>query len=195
MKIGITGGIGSGKSFVCQIIEKMGYNVFYSDSEAKWLMENNNILIEKIKILVGKNAYLENNKINKKNISDFIFQNEDNRLKFNKLVHPFVYDHFDFWCEQHKKDELLFNESALLFETGSYKKFDKIILITAPINTRIKRIKERDNLSDQEIVNKMNSQLSDDVKIKLCNYIIDNKEDELLIPKITTVITKLNVKT
>lgn len=191
MKIGITGGIGSGKTFICNIITKMGFPVFYSDLEAKWLMENDEALITELKELIGDEAYNKEQKINKQIIANFIFKNPNNRFKINDLVHPKVFDYFNNWCLQYDATTLLFNESALLFETGSYKRFDKTILITAPFETRVSRIKSRDNLSDVEIQNRIQSQLPDEEKIKLADYVINNTDDELLLPKIASTIQQL----
>lgn len=193
MKIGITGGIGSGKTYICKIISKMGFPVFYSDVEAKWLMENDESLIAELKELIGDEAFTNEQKINKQIIANFIFKNPNNRFKINDLVHPKVFDHFNKWCLQFDTTTLLFNESALLFETGSYKRFDKTILITAPLETRVSRIKSRDNLSDLEIQNRIESQLNDTDKIKLADYVINNTDDELLLPKIASIIHQLTL--
>ncbi len=190
MKIGITGGMGSGKSFVCSIIENLGYPIFYSDKEAKWLMENNASLIAEIKKIVGNNAYT-NNKINKEEIRKYIFDSAEKRKKLNEIVHPAVTQHFDYWAQQFKSNSLLFNESALLIETGSYKKFDKIILITASQDVKIKRLIQRENVSKEEIRLRMNSQLSDEVKKDHADYIIENNETDFLLPKIFTIIDQL----
>ena len=190
MKIGITGGMGSGKSFVCSIIENLGYPIFYSDKEAKWLMENNASLIAEIKKIVGNNAYT-NNKINKEEIRKYIFDSAENRKKLNEIVHPAVAQHFDHWAQQFKYNSLLFNESALLIETGSYKRFDKIILITASQDVKIKRLIQRENVSKEEIRLRMNSQLSDEVKKDHADYIIENNETDFLLPKIFTIIDQL----
>jgi dephospho-CoA kinase len=190
MKIGITGGMGSGKSFVCSIIENLGYPIFYSDKEAKWLMENNASLIAEIKKIVGNNAYT-NNKINKEEIRKYIFNNAENRKKLNEIVHPAVTQHFDHWAQQFASNSLIFNESALLIETGSYKRFDKIILITASQDVKIKRLIQRENVSKEEIRLRMNSQLSDEVKKDHADYIIENNETDFLLPKIFTIIDQL----
>ena len=190
MKIGITGGMGSGKSFVCSIIENLGYPIFYSDKEAKWLMENNASLIAEIKKIVGNNAYT-NNKINKEEIRKYIFDSAEKRKKLNEIVHPAVTQHFDYWAQQFKSNSLLFNESALLIETGSYKRFDKIILITASQDVKIKRLIQRENVSTEEIRLRMNSQLSDEVKKDHADYIIENNETDFLLPKIFTIIDQL----
>lgn len=190
MKIGITGGMGSGKSFVCSIIENLGYPIFYSDNEAKWLMENNASLIAEIKKIVGNNAYT-NNKINKEEIRKYIFDSAENRKKLNEIVHPAVTQHFDHWTQQFASNSLIFNESALLIETGSYKRFDKIILITASQDVKIKRLIQRENVSTEEIRLRMNSQLSDEVKKDHADYIIENNETDFLLPKIFTIIDQL----
>lgn len=190
MKIGITGGMGSGKSFVCSIIENLGYPIFYSDKEAKWLMENNASLIAEIKKIVGNNAYT-NNKINKEEIRKYIFDSAENRKKINEIVHPAVTQHFDHWAQQFASNSLTFNESALLIETGSYKRFDKIILITASQDVKIKRLIQRENVSKEEIRLRMNSQLSDEVKKDHADYIIENNETDFLLPKIFTIIDQL----
>ena len=190
MKIGITGGMGSGKSYVCSFIENLGYPMFYSDKEAKWLMENNASLIAEIKKNVGNNAYT-NNKINKEEIRKYIFDSAEKRKKLNEIVHPAVTQHFDYWAQQFKSNSLLFNESALLIETGSYKRFDKIILITASQDVKIKRLIQRENVSKEEIRLRMNSQLSDEVKKDHADYIIENNETDFLLPKIFTIIDQL----
>lgn len=190
MKVGITGGIGSGKSFICTIIEKLGYPVFYSDKEAAKLMNNNPELILKIQELIGLKAYVDN-QINKEEISKFIFKDETNRNKLNRIVHPYVFDSFNKWNSQFSENDIVFNESALLFETGSYVRFDKVILITAPIEKRIERIKKRDKFSEKEIIKRINSQLADQDKIKLADYVILNDEEELLLPKINNLLQGL----
>lgn len=191
MKIGITGGMGSGKSFVCSIIENLGYPIFYSDKEAKWLMENNGSLIAEIKKNVVNNAYT-NNKINKEEIRKYIFNCKKNREKLNDIVHPAVYHHFENWAQQFTSNTLIFNESALLIETESFKRFDKIILITAPEELKIKRLTQRENSTKEEIILRMKSQLSDEDKKVNADYIIENNEKELLLPQIISVLDQLN---
>jgi dephospho-CoA kinase len=189
LKIGITGGIGSGKTFVCQILEKMGYPVFYSDQEAKKLMNTNQNLIENIQHLIGKNAY-KNNQLNKEYIASKIFTEPDFRGKLNALVHPTVYSSFEIWASK-QLNNIVFNESALLFETGSYKRFDKTILIISSYETRIKRIKSRDSIGKDEIDLRMKSQLNDTEKIKMADYIIENEEKKMILPEIITLLKKI----
>ena len=189
IKIGITGGIGSGKTFICHILEKLGYPVFYSDQEAKKLMNENLDLIIKIKELLGNDAYL-NGIIDKSFIARKIFETPTLRNELNAIVHPEVYLAFEKWSKS-QDSKLVFNESALLFETESYKRFDKTILITADICLKIERIKKRDLLDEIEIKHRMNSQLSDEIKLKLADFVIENNEDKLLLPQLIQFINQL----
>ena len=189
IKIGITGGIGSGKTFICHILENLGYPVFYSDQEAKKLMNENLDLIIKIKELLGYGAYL-NGIINKSFIARKIFETPTLRNELNAIVHPEVYLAFEKWSKS-QDSKLVFNESALLFETESYKRFDKTILITADICLKIERIKKRDLLDEIEIKHRMNSQLSDEIKLKLADFVIENNEDKLLLPQLIQFINQL----
>ena len=190
LKVGITGGIGSGKSYVCEILEKMGYPVFYSDLEAKRLMIQKSELIEQIKLIVGENAYLQG-ELNKPIIRNFLFDNELNKEKLNKVIHPFVYQEFENWCLK-QKQQIVFNESALLFETGSYKRFDKTILITAPEGIKVKRITSRDGLKFDDIKKRFEAQLNDETKIEKADFIIKNNDEELIIPQINNILRNLN---
>lgn len=189
LKIGITGGIGSGKSYVCQILEKMGYAIFYSDLEAKKLMIQNKELIQQIKNIIGGHAYLDN-ELNKPIIRNFLFQNEVNKEKLNSLIHPFVYQEFEKWASSIQK-EIVFNESALLFETDSYKRFNKTILVTAPEEIRIERLIKRDSLNIEEIKKRFNAQLNDSIKSKKADYIIENDDKKLIIPQINKMLEQI----
>jgi dephospho-CoA kinase len=186
LKIGITGGIGSGKSYICQILEKMGYAIFYSDLEAKKLMTQNKELIQQIKFIIGEHAYL-NEELNKSIIRKFLYENEVNKEKLNALIHPFVYQAFEKWTNVIQK-EIVFNESALLFETNSYKRFNKTILVTAPEEIRIERLIKRDSLNIEEIKKRFNTQLKDSIKSKKADYIIENDDKNLIIPQINKML-------
>ena len=189
LKIGITGGIGSGKSYVCQILEKMGYAIFYSDLEAKKLMIQNKELIQKIKNIIGEHAYWDN-ELNKPIIRNFLFQNEVNKEKLNALIHPFVYQEFEKWTNTIQK-EIVFNESALLFETNSYKRFKKTILVTAPEEIRIQRLIKRDSINTEEIKKRFDAQLNDSIKRKKADYIIENDDKKLIIPQINKMLEQI----
>ena len=190
-KIGITGGIGSGKTFVCKLIEKMSYPVFYSDLEAKKVMEFNPKLKHAIIELVGIKAY-ENEMLNKSFIANAIFSNKTLRKELNALVHPYVFETFENWCINQKSD-IVFNESALLIETGSYMRFDGTILIYASNKLKIQRIQERDHLSKEEVQLRIQSQLSDKDKYEKVTYTIENNEKKLLIPQLNAIIEQIKM--
>ncbi len=187
--IGVTGGIGSGKSFVCGIIEAMGYPVFYSDFEAKKLLTSDNELISEVKSLFGDAAYL-NNDLNKSYLATQIFSQPILREKLNALVHPKVRAAFKSFCES-SKSALCFNEAAILFETDAYKNFDYTILITAPIQLKIDRLKKRDSASIEEIQARMKAQWSDEKKAELADFIIVNDEEQPLLEQITTILNSI----
>ncbi len=161
-KIGITGGIGAGKSHVAKIIQAMGYPVYNSDEKAKELTAINSDIKKGLIDLFGDSIY-EKGKLNKTALAKIIFSNESNREKVNSLIHPIVRADFDQWATE-QRSELVFNESALLFETDSYKNFAEIILVHAPKDIRIERIMKRDKCTRDEVIKRMNAQLADEEK-------------------------------
>ncbi len=178
IRVGVTGGIGSGKSFVCRIIQKMGYPVYYSDQESKTIMDNDSNIKSELIELLGTEVYI-NNKINRQFLADRLFKSDQIRIKVNSIVHPKVRSYFDDWCKSQNSD-IVFNEAAILFETQSYKQFDSIILVSAPESVKIQRIIGRDQMSLQEVKNRMEKQWSDEKKIPLANFIIKNDGSPLL---------------
>ena len=185
--VGITGGIGSGKTFVCQILETMGYPVFYSDKEAKLIIANNKQVKLKIIALFGKESYLKSGKINRQHLAKQIFENQQKLEQMNAIVHPAVRLAFENWTNK-QNSNIVFNEAAIIFETGIYKRYDFTILVTAPKQIKIKRILKRDNSSLTEIEKRMNNQWLDEKKQKLANFIINNDEKQMLLPQIIEII-------
>ena len=172
--VGVTGGIGSGKSTVCKIFEVLGHTVYYADDRAKWLMVYNQNIRAKIVSLFGKDAY-HNNELNRKLISSHAFKKPDLLERLNAIVHPEVANDLAAWVHQHKTEKLLFDEAALLFETGSYKKLDATILVTAPEHIRISRVLKRDSNRTKEAVQEIIAkQLADEEKLPLADYVITN---------------------
>jgi len=188
-KVGITGGIGSGKSFIANIIEKMGYPVYYSDLRSKELTNNHPVIRNGLIDLVGENVYLEN-ELNKKVLSDAIFSNDEIRLNVNQIIHPIVRQDFTDWVNL-QDNTLVFNEAAILFETGGYKNFDATILVYAPLEIRLKRVLKRDIISEHEVRARMSAQLPDEEKIKLTDYHILNDEVQPLLKQIEDVIKQI----
>lgn len=190
ISIGVTGGIGSGKTVVCQILEHLGYPVFYSDEVAKENMLNNLDLINAIVQTFGEKAYIDK-QLNRNYLASEIFSKPVLKEKLNALVHPTVFQSFEQWREQ-QQASIIFNESALLFETGSYKRFDYVWLIVADRETRTKRIQKRDGSSYEEIQQKINNQLSDEEKMRLTKFLIHNSENDALLPQILALLENLN---
>ena len=189
MNIAITGGIGVGKTVVSKIIELMGYNVFNSDIEAKRLINNDPLIIDQLIKLLGQEIY-ENGFLDKELMAKKIFSNNKTRRLVNEIVHPRVRDTFELFVSQ-QKNNIVFNESAILFETGSYKNFNKIILVTSPMCLRVSRIINRDKCSNEELEAKISKQWDDDAKIPLSDFVIVNDEKEPLINQIQMILNQL----
>ena len=190
-RIGITGGIGAGKSLVAEIIKAMGYPVYNSDERAKELTESNPKIKEGLIHLFGEEIY-QNDKLNKFALAQAIFSDESLREKVNALIHPIVREDFNLWALA-QNNSLVFNESAILFETGSFKNFDAIILVYAPTELRIKRIMKRDNCSENEVLKRMNSQFSDEEKYQLTEFRVLNDEQTPLLVQVEKIILNLSL--
>lgn len=167
----------------------MGYSVYSSDQRAKDLMAEDQSLITGLKNLFGEAAYT-NSILNRPFIATQIFQDDAKRIAMNNLVHPAVRADFHNWTK-HQKSPLLFQESALLFETGNYQSFDTVVLVTAPEEVRMQRIKERDSLTDEQVQARFDAQLSEEEKMKLTNHIIYNDGNQLLVPQILDLLKRI----
>ena len=187
-RIGITGGIGAGKSLVAEIIKAMGYPVYNSDERAKELTESNPKIKTGLIFLFGIEIY-QNDKLNKIELAKAIFSDETLREKVNALIHPIVREDFNLWALV-QNNSLVFNESAILFETGSFKNFDAIILVYAPKEIRIQRIMKRDNCSENEVLKRMNTQFSDEEKYQLTEFRVLNDEQTPLLEQVEQIILK-----
>jgi dephospho-CoA kinase len=183
LKVGITGGIGSGKTTVCKIFELLHIPVFYADDVAKKLMVNDVELVNQIKAVFGENSYLKNDTLNRKHISNIVFNDKNKLNTLNSLVHPAVFKAMDIWVSK-QSSKYVVKEAALLFETGSYKKNDYNILVSCDLELRIKRIAKRDLISEEQIKARFDAQFSEDEKLKLTNFVIKNNETEFLIPQV-----------
>ena len=190
-RIGITGGIGAGKSLVAEIIKAMGYPVYNSDERAKELTDSNPKIKEGLIHLFGEEIY-QNDTLNKFALAQAIFSDESLREKVNALIHPIVREDFNLYTLA-QNAELVFNESAILFETGSFKNFDAIILVYAPTELRIKRIMKRDNCSENEVLKRMNSQFSDEEKYQLTEFRVLNDEQTPLLVQVEKIILNLSL--
>ncbi|MCY1234128.1 Dephospho-CoA kinase [compost metagenome] len=170
--IGLTGGIGSGKSSIAQHIESLGVPVYITDIEAKKILEIDAV-IAKVVALFGEDI-LDKEKIDKKKIAALVFQDPEKLRKYNNIIHPKVFLHFQNWVKQYENLPLVVKEAAILFESGSYKDCDKIILVTAPKETRIKRVMKRDGVSREAVEQRMAHQWDDEKKKALSDFVIEN---------------------
>ena len=190
-KIGITGGIGSGKSFIATIIERMGYPVYYSDVRSKELTNAHPVIRQGLIDLVGENVYF-GGELDKKVLASAIFSNDEIRMKVNQLIHPIVRQDFEDWAKAQTND-LIFNEAAILFETGAYRNFDATILIYAPEELRLKRVLNRDIITKEEVIARMKNQMSDEEKLKMTPYSILNDGEIALLKQLEEVIERLEI--
>ena len=170
--IGLTGGIGSGKSSIAQHIESLGIPVYIADIEAKKILETDAV-IAKVVALFGEDI-LDKEKIDKKKIAALVFQDPEKLRKYNNIIHPEVFLHFQNWVKQYENLPLVVKEAAILFESGSYKDCDKIILVTAPKETRIKRVMKRDGVLREAVEQRMAHQWDDEKKKALSDFVIEN---------------------
>ena len=184
LKIGITGGIGSGKTVVSRIFKVLGIPLYNADERAKWILANNEEVKEGLLQLFGKESF-QNNQLNRQYISQQVFNDKAKLEKLNALVHPQVGADFERWLEGKQKFPYILKEAALLFEAGSYKGLDKIITVYAPLELRIKRVLERDPHRNEEGIRKiMKEQMDEEEKMKRADYIIYNDEEKMLIPQV-----------
>lgn len=184
-KVGITGGIGSGKTTACKVFEVLGIPVFYADTVAKEIMCEDVLLVAGIKSAFGNESYFENGKLNNKHIAGIVFNNEEALAKLNALVHPAVFRAFDVWEETIPVNTpYTLKEAALLFESGSYKMCDTTILVTAPYEIKLKRVMQRDGVYAEQVKARMDKQLSDEEKSKMANHFISNDEQQSIIGQV-----------
>lgn len=187
--IGLTGGIGSGKTTVAGIFEVLGIPVYYADLEAKRIMNEDKHLRSQLTELFGKEVYV-NGSLNRSQIAAIVFNDKEKLRQLNALVHPATIADSERWMKAQKSPYAL-KEAALIFESGSNSKLDCVIGVYSPIEMRIKRVMERDSISAAEVERRMLNQMQEDDKMNLCDFVIFNDEQQLLIPQVTALHEKL----
>lgn len=187
--IGLTGGIGSGKTMIANYIESLGIPVYIADDEARKLMDTDEIVKEIINEF-GKEVE-DCGKLNREKLAQQVFSNPKKLQKLNNIVHPKVKKHFDSWVEKHNKHPLLVKEAAILFESGSYKDCDAVIAVTAPIETRLKRVMERDKTDKESVLKRMQNQWTDEQRIAKSNYVIHNLSVEATKKQVDEILNLL----
>ena len=185
LKIGITGSIGAGKSTVAGIFKVLGVPVFDADATAKNILNTDPVLREQIAAAFGSETY-KNGLLDRKYLATLVFNNPDQLAKLNALVHPATIEAANIWAKHWEEQgcPYILKEAALLFEAGTNVGLDFIIGVTAPVEMRIARVMERDHVTREEVLKRMQHQLDDTEKMKRCNFVIDNNEASLVIPEV-----------
>lgn len=186
-KVGITGGIGSGKSTICKIFELLGVPVFNSDTEAKGLMNSDLVLKNSIVNLFGNNILSSTGAIDRKALAAVVFNDKQKLKALNELVHPAVGKYFESWLLKYKHLPYIIKEAAILFESGANKQVDKVIVVTAPKELRINRTLMRGGAERIEIEQRINNQLPEEELKKLADYVISNDETKSVIEQVITI--------
>jgi len=184
LKVGITGNIGSGKTTVSKIFELLGVPVFYADDHAKNVMVKDAELIAGIRQTFGAKSYFEDGSLNRKHIAHIVFNNDAELAKLNALVHPATFRAFDNWLAGQRDVPYILKEAALLFESDSYKMCDRSLMVTAPLELRMKRILNRDNITRAEAESRNAKQFTEERKIELADDLIRNDDTQLVIPQV-----------
>ena len=197
IKLGVTGGIGSGKTTVCRIFDVLRVPVFSADREAKKIMENDDRIIRRINSIAGKDLYT-NGGLDRMELATIIFNNNNLLEKVNSLVHPVVFDHFRKWVLEQTAPYVIM-EAAILFESGASKFVDRVATVVAPVEQRVERIIQRNKLSREQVMERMRNQMNDEARIKLSDYLIHNSENDMIIPAILNIhndiLTFINTQT
>jgi dephospho-CoA kinase len=186
MKLGITGGIGSGKTSVCRVFNVLGIPVFSADPEAQTIMNEDRKIKKGISEIAGKNIYPDG-KLDRMELASLIFNDTVSLKKVNALVHPIVFDHFIQWAEKQTAPYVIM-EAAILFESGGSELVDRVATIVAPVEERISRVTLRNKLTREQVMDRIRNQMTDEERIKRSDYVINNSENEMIIP----VILKIN---
>ena len=182
LKVGITGGIGSGKSVVCQVFETLGIPVFYADKAARYLMEHDALLIDSIKMLFGNDVY-EGGKLNREKVASVAFRDHNVLQELNSIVHPATIRYGLQWMEKQNAPYTL-KEAAIFFESGSEGSVDVMIGVYAPRKVRILRVMERDGISQEKVLERMAQQMDEEEKMKRCDHVITNDGETAIIPQV-----------
>ena len=189
--IGLTGGIGSGKTTVAKIFEGMGVPVYIADLEAKKIMDLPQV-IEKIRKRFGEEVFKDYS-LDRQKLAKIVFQNPEKLRQLNSIVHPLVKERFEQWVRQKSFSPFVIKEAAILFESGSYKDCNKIITVTAPLNIKIERIISRDNTQKELILDRINNQWTDEMRISKSDFIIENIDFESTKKKVAEILNRLKV--
>jgi dephospho-CoA kinase len=184
-KLGITGGIGSGKTSVCRVFEVLGIPIFSADRAANELMEKDKEIVSKINSIIGKDLY-SSGSLNRMELATIIFNDDKLLKKINSVVHPAVFDAFEKWTINQTGSYVIM-EAAILFESGAAEFVDRVATVVAPVEQRVQRVILRNKLSREQVMERMRNQIEDEERIKLSDYVINNSENDMIIPEILRI--------
>lgn len=189
LKIGITGGIGSGKSTVAKIFAILGIPVYYADGAAKRLMETNAELQQSLTAVFGDQLY-QDGQLNRPFLANLVFNDADKLAQLNALVHPATLKDAEEWMQRQTAPYCL-KEAALIFESGSQQNLDYVIGVYAPESLRIQRVVQRDGVKQEQVLARMNKQINETIKMRLCDFVIANDEQQMVIPQVMALHERL----
>ena len=184
-RLGVTGGIGSGKTSVCRVFDVLRVPVFSADRDARETMEKDTGIIKNLNSIAGKNLYV-NGSLDRMELARIIFNDRTMLEKVNLLVHPTVFDHFRNWTLEQTASYVIM-EAAILFESGASKYVDRVATVVAPVEQRIERVIQRNKLSREQVIERMKNQIDDETRIKLSDYVINNSENDMIITTILEI--------
>ncbi len=191
LKIGITGGIGSGKTTVCKIFHLLGVPIYYADDEAKKLLDQNENVRSGILKKFGNEVLNSNGLIDRKELASIVFNNKEKLDQLNGIIHPAVAEHFEEWLQKNKNAKYILKEAAILFESNAYKAVDRVITVVAPLELKIERAIQRDKTDRKTVEDRIKNQISDEEKMKRSQFVIINDEKQLLIPQVIEIHQQL----
>ena len=183
IKVGITGGIGSGKSVICEAFNKLGVNIYDADIRAKALINENIQIRKKLVTRFGRSLY-KNDQLDRSMLAGIIFDDKIALEFVNSIIHPAVGDDFRVWCKQHEHEPYIIEEAALLFESGAYKEMNKMVTVYAPEALRINRVLLRDKVTQEQVKSRMNNQLPDEEKMQRSDFVIYNDEKHSVLEQV-----------
>lgn len=192
-KVGLTGGIGSGKSYVAQIFAHLGVPIFYADADAKEVLNQPDILAQLSTLFKADIIDIDTMAANRKKIAEIVFSDANKLKQLNQLIHPITKHNFELWASQNKSHGYVIKEAAIMFESGADKLLDTIITVGCPLNLRIKRVMQRDRVLEEEVTKRINNQMSEEERIKLSQFVIYNNETDLLLPQVLKIHEQLKM--
>ncbi len=188
-RLGVTGGIGSGKSTVCKTFNVLGIPVFSADEEGRRIMDTDTRLKDDLNNIIGEDLYASG-ELDRVRLASLIFNDNDLLDSVNRLVHPLVYDKYREWCGQQCSDYVIF-EAAILFEAGAEEYVDMILAVIAPLEERVKRVMERNKMSREQVMERVKNQISDKEMIERSDYYINNSDNEMIIPAVLEIHNRI----